>query len=212
MRCCWDYPETDRPGRISLYIKTVADLENPKKLLNGIMTLSPHPQFMISRYIKDLEKLRAKHSQSLFDNFQGDQRYHLSLGEHPLGTRNYGRKASVAFAYEATSGKTKAPGIWNPVSPSVHQSNALKWPQLMRRFFHFLAKAERSHVGPHFFDVGEAFFLGATLPRVPPAQSVCAIGGPDRVLFLMVDNCFVKRQVFLFFSVHLAPLSILPKA
>lgn len=64
---------------------------------------------------------------------------------------------------------------------------------------HLLPQAQRPHVCPHFLDVGQAFFLGAALTRIPPAESILAIGWPDRVLLLMIQDDFVDGLIFSLF-------------
>src|SRR5215212_8361607 len=65
-----------------------------------------------------------------------------------------------------------------------------------RLLFHLLAETERPHVGPDFLDVSQTFFLRAALAGVVPAKRILPVGGPDRVLLLMVDDHFVDGVVF----------------
>jgi hypothetical protein len=44
---------------------------------------------------------------------------------------------------------------------------------------HLPAKAERSHICPHLFDVIQAFLLRALPTHIPPIQRVLPICGPN---------------------------------
>src|SRR6266496_3173505 len=61
---------------------------------------------------------------------------------------------------------------------------------------HLLAKAQRAHVGPDLVDVLEALRLGTLLAHLAPAGRRLAIGEPDGVLLLVVDNHLVGAVVF----------------
>src|SRR5215207_5592559 len=75
---------------------------------------------------------------------------------------------------------------------------------LPRRLFHALSQAERSHIRPDFLDVGEALGLRAGLAGVVPAERVLAVGGPDRILLLVVDHDLVDGVVFPLVLIHVA--------
>jgi hypothetical protein len=65
---------------------------------------------------------------------------------------------------------------------------------------HFLPQAQRAHVDPHFLDVVQTLLLGAGLARILSTEGILAIGGPDGILRLVVDDDFVDRGVFLFIA------------
>jgi hypothetical protein len=44
---------------------------------------------------------------------------------------------------------------------------------------HFLAQAQRAHIGPNYIDVRQAFLSLSGLSRVFPARSVISMGGPN---------------------------------
>src|SRR5947209_2487958 len=67
---------------------------------------------------------------------------------------------------------------------------------LPRSLFHFLSEAERSHVSPDLFDVGQAFFFGARFSGVLPTQRVFLMGRPDGVLFFVIEDYFVDSFIF----------------
>src|ERR1043166_7849181 len=73
---------------------------------------------------------------------------------------------------------------------------------MLRGFFHFLAEAERSHVGPYLLDVSEALLFRTSLARVIPAKGVFAVGRPDRILLLVVQNDFIDSGIFSFICAH----------
>src|SRR5262245_10433509 len=56
---------------------------------------------------------------------------------------------------------------------------------------HALPERARSHVGPMLGDVLEALRLRTDVSGVSPAERVAAIGRPDRVLILVVDDHLV---------------------
>src|SRR5438128_6217799 len=67
---------------------------------------------------------------------------------------------------------------------------------LFLSLLHLLSQAERPHVGPDFFDIGQAFRLRSALAHVVPAQRVFTIRGPDRVLLLVINYYLINRSVF----------------
>src|SRR5829696_6252572 len=77
-----------------------------------------------------------------------------------------------------------------------------RWRRVVRHFFHSVAQAQWPHVGPYFFDVLETFGLSACRACITPPWRVFTISGPDRVLLLVIDYCFVDG-VFSFRIVHL---------
>src|SRR2546421_10396833 len=79
---------------------------------------------------------------------------------------------------------------------------------LGRAPLHLLPQAQGAHVRPNFLDVGKALGLGAGLARVAPAEWVLAVGGPDRVLLLVVDDHLVDGRVFSLVLTH--AVSFLP--
>src|SRR5215472_12820542 len=72
---------------------------------------------------------------------------------------------------------------------------------LDRGFFHPFAQAERPHVCPHLFDVGEAFLLRPALARLPPSRRQVSFGRPNRILLFVIDDDGIDRAV-LVFRVH----------
>src|SRR5207248_1250263 len=60
---------------------------------------------------------------------------------------------------------------------------------------HFAAQAERPQIGPRFFDEGEALGLGAALAAVAPPGGQLPVGGPDRILLLVVAHNTVRGLV-----------------
>src|SRR5262249_37593434 len=56
-------------------------------------------------------------------------------------------------------------------------------------------QAERTHVRPDLLDIRQAFLLRALLPPVGPARWILAIGEPDRILHLVVDDDLVDGTV-----------------
>src|SRR6266540_1799804 len=67
----------------------------------------------------------------------------------------------------------------------------------LRRLLHLLPQAEWPHIGPYFFDVGEALRLRATLPYVFPAEWHFLILRPDGILLFMVYNYSINCSIFL---------------
>src|SRR5215204_7040396 len=65
-----------------------------------------------------------------------------------------------------------------------------------RRLFHLLPQAQWPHVNPYFLYVRKTFRLWADLAGILPAFRVFSIGGPDRVLFFMIDHYSINRGVF----------------
>src|SRR4051794_23179812 len=72
----------------------------------------------------------------------------------------------------------------------------------LTRLLHFLAQAERTHVGPDFMDVGEALRLRTRFAGVVPAEWKLAAGRPDRVLLFMIHDHSVDGGVFPFIIGH----------
>src|SRR5213594_1726600 len=107
----------------------------------------------------------------------------------------------------------RCPAITTPWSAS---RTSAAWPKGLERAWkrllptrlpiHLLAQTLRSHVGPDFFDVGQALRLRAGLARVPPARRVLFLQRPDGVLFLVVDHDPVEVLV-LVVGVHAALLA-----
>jgi hypothetical protein len=58
-------------------------------------------------------------------------------------------------------------------------------------FSHLLPKAERAHVGPHGFDMSQAFSLISRHTNVRPPHCVLPVGGPNRILLLLVYDDLV---------------------
>jgi hypothetical protein len=56
-----------------------------------------------------------------------------------------------------------------------------------------LPQTEWPHICPHILDVGEAICFGTILASVLPAQGIGAPGGPDRILFLVIDDNFILQ-------------------
>src|SRR5947209_11371072 len=76
---------------------------------------------------------------------------------------------------------------------------ALVLPEPLR---HLFAQAERSHIGPDFLDIGQAFALGSLFASFSPAQGRLPVSKPDRILFLVVDDHLIGPLVFFFISWH----------
>src|SRR6185503_17503120 len=74
---------------------------------------------------------------------------------------------------------------------------------ILRRFFHLLSQAQGPHVRPHFFDVGQTIFLSSAFSGVLPAERILAVRWPYGILFFVIENNFINRVVFTFFSAHL---------
>src|SRR5215475_142816 len=72
----------------------------------------------------------------------------------------------------------------------------LRFPCLL---FHLFPKTQRSHVGPDFFDIGQAVRLGTDFSHVLPTQRIFPFGRPDRVLLLVVHNNLINRIVLSLF-------------
>src|SRR5262245_47565637 len=71
---------------------------------------------------------------------------------------------------------------------------------------HFLPQAQRSHVGPHVFDVVETLGLQSSLTDLDPPERKLSVSRPDRILLLMIDDYRVDRSVFAFVIAHRCPL------
>ena len=69
---------------------------------------------------------------------------------------------------------------------------------------HFPSQAERPHVGPHFFNISQAFGLGTGLACSRPAKREYPFGRPDRVLPFMIDYDSVYSRVFRVVTIHIA--------
>src|SRR5690348_11773959 len=76
--------------------------------------------------------------------------------------------------------------------PAIAALNAL----ITCGLFHLLSEAERAHIGPDFFDVIEAFLLGAGLTDRAPAEWDFAALRPYRILLFVVDDDRVNSRVF----------------
>src|SRR5437879_1099158 len=57
----------------------------------------------------------------------------------------------------------------------------------MSRLFHFFAQAERAHIYPGLFDIGQALILGAFFANLAPTQWRLTINKPDRILLFMIN-------------------------
>src|SRR5277367_4000233 len=55
-------------------------------------------------------------------------------------------------------------------------------------FLHFDPETKRPHIDPHFFNVSEAFRLGATLRCVAPAGRIRAVGSADGILLFVIHH------------------------
>ncbi len=84
-----------------------------------------------------------------------------------------------------------------PVKAAMRRSASHDRPtrQSGRLRFHLLAQAQGAHVGPDFFDVGQALFLEAAFADGAPAVGDGFVVGPDRILFFVVDHN-LKDDVF----------------
>src|ERR1039458_9425603 len=69
---------------------------------------------------------------------------------------------------------------------------------------HIPSQTERSHVGPHFFNISQAFGLGTGLSCSRPARRKSSLGGPDRVLVFLIYNDSVCCRVFPVVTIHIA--------
>ena len=67
---------------------------------------------------------------------------------------------------------------------------------------HLFPEAQRPHVSPNLFDIGEALVLFPVFACITPAKSILALGRPNRILLFMVDDDLVDRRVFSFVSTH----------
>ena len=72
----------------------------------------------------------------------------------------------------------------------------------LARLLHPFPKTQRAHVGPDLLDVRQALLLGAALPLVGSPQRILPVGGPDRILFFVVDDNLVDGGVFPFVFLH----------
>src|SRR5688572_26457581 len=63
---------------------------------------------------------------------------------------------------------------------------------------HLLAEAERTHVRPHFLDVGQALRLGAALGNLGPPEGQLTVDRPDRILLFVILHHAVRGRVFAF--------------
>src|SRR5436853_1275264 len=73
---------------------------------------------------------------------------------------------------------------------------------VLRKLLHFLSQAERPHVRPDLFNVGEAVGFRAGLAGVSPPKRILFVLGPYRVLLFVVDHDLVNRRVF---SIRITP-------
>jgi hypothetical protein len=65
------------------------------------------------------------------------------------------------------------------------------------RAVHLVPQTERSHICPHLFDVIQALLLRPLLTHIPPIRRVLSVRGPNRVLFLVVNDNLVYELVLL---------------
>src|SRR5688572_15193333 len=61
---------------------------------------------------------------------------------------------------------------------------------------HANTQAQRTHVRPNLFDVAQTLRLRSRLARIPPAQSVAVVRGPDGILLFVVDDHSIKHRFF----------------
>jgi hypothetical protein len=66
-----------------------------------------------------------------------------------------------------------------------------------RRLVHLLAQTKWSHVCPNISNVVQTLLLLPLLTYIPPTLSVFSVRGPNRVLFLLIDNHLVDDLIFL---------------
>src|SRR5215471_1191091 len=81
----------------------------------------------------------------------------------------------------------------------------LALPVVLFSLLHLLSQTHRPHVGPDFFDIGQAFRLRTGFSNFSPAQWRLTIGKPDRVLFLMIHDDFIVCCIFFLFHCSNSP-------
>src|SRR5437588_5815090 len=86
--------------------------------------------------------------------------------------------------------------------PRWNQSAAGERNRLGRAALHLLPQAQGAHVRPDLLDVREALGLRARLAGVAPAERVLAVGWPDGILLLVVDDHLVDGRVFSLVLTH----------
>src|SRR5215470_6609354 len=75
-------------------------------------------------------------------------------------------------------------------------SRRLCWRR--RGAFHSHSDAERPHVGPHLFNVGEALSFSSALADVFPTRRVFPLRRPNRILFFVIHHYSVDGRLFFF--------------
>src|SRR5262245_1224437 len=71
-----------------------------------------------------------------------------------------------------------------------------------RVLLHLFSQTQRSHIGPHFFDVCQAFRFQSTLANVLPTERILSVRRPDGVLLFVIHHHFIDGGVLLLVSVH----------
>lgn len=78
-----------------------------------------------------------------------------------------------------------------PVSMLVPLFLSVSLVPLSNRVHHSKSQAERPHVSPYFFDVGQTFRLTPYLAGIGPSERINPTSEADRILFFMIDNNLV---------------------
>src|SRR5579864_795434 len=90
---------------------------------------------------------------------------------------------------------------------AVNASSApslLSCPHCLRSrlvLLHFLAKAERAHIGPNFADISETFLFRTCFALLPTTRYL-DVRWPKRVLLFMIYEHFVYWKIIFFVAVH----------
>jgi hypothetical protein len=69
---------------------------------------------------------------------------------------------------------------------------------LLVHLLHLFSQAQRSHIGPDFFDIGQTLRFRPRLARISPAQRILSIRRPDGVLLLVVHHHLIYSRVLAF--------------
>jgi hypothetical protein len=76
------------------------------------------------------------------------------------------------------------------------------------RLLHFLPQAQWPHIGPYFFDIGQAFWLRPSLANISPTEGVLPVRRPYRVLLFMIYHDLVDGGILFFLVIHFMDLQL----
>src|SRR5437016_5287723 len=68
---------------------------------------------------------------------------------------------------------------------------------------HLFPQAQRSHIGPDFFDISQAFFFCSRLAGIVPSQGILFVRRPNGILLFVIKDHLINCLIF---GIHLSSI------